>query len=122
MAVHKFLKLVEEFPQALNQEILLTLSFFLLYVPRFKKEILLTQASNWPANEAPLFLPESVIILLSKLCDIDQKSVENEWLYLKDVVWGYTERAKVVDERFKSHGKELSFSTLCFRYHFLKIY
>ena len=122
MPVNIFLKLAEEIPRALNQEILVTLSFFLLYVPRFKKEILLAQASNWPANEAPLFLPESVTILLSKLCDIDQKSVENLWLYLKDVVWGYTERAKVVDERFKSHGKELSFSMLCFRYHFLKIY
>jgi hypothetical protein len=110
MGVSELLKLAKRFPDVLNQEILLKISCFLHYAHRFKDDILLTQASGWPASEPPLFLPESVNILLSQLCDIDKESTDNLWSYLKDGVWDYDERAKVVDDRFKLHGKDLGFS------------
>jgi hypothetical protein len=109
MTIHTFLSLADKFPEVLNHEMLLKISCFLLYAPRFKNEILLAQASNWPASKAPLFLPESVSILLSQLCNIDQKSTENLWSYLRDMVWDYEELAKVVDERFNLYGKDLGF-------------
>ena len=109
MAVHEFLELADSFPDVVNQEMLLKISCFLLYAPRFKNEILLAQASDWPASEAPLFLPQSVTILLSRICDIDQKSTEKLWSYLKDRVWDFVEEAKVIDERFKSLSGDLGF-------------
>ncbi|KAF8958550.1 hypothetical protein BDZ97DRAFT_1923591 [Flammula alnicola] len=112
MAVDDFLKLANSFPQVLNHDMLLKISSFLLYTPRFKADILLAQASSWPASDPPLFLPESVTILLSDLCDIDEKSTNTLWSYLKDTVWGYAEKAKVVDERFKLFGKDLGYTSL----------
>ncbi|KAF8807013.1 hypothetical protein BYT27DRAFT_7292820 [Phlegmacium glaucopus] len=112
MTVNNFINLADRFPEILNHEILLKISSFLLYAPRFKNEILLCQSSSWPANVAPLFLPESVAILLSQLCSIDQKSAESLWLYLKDTVWNYAEKEKVVEERFKLYGKDLGITAL----------
>jgi hypothetical protein len=122
MAVHEFLDLADRFPEVLNHEMLLNIFFFLLYAPHFKNEILLAQASNWPASKAPLFLPESVTMLLSQLCSIDQKSAERLWSYLKDIFWDYAVKAKVVDKRFELYGMDLGFSELCFKYCFSKIY
>ena len=82
----------------------------------FKDDILLTQASEWPASKPPLFLPESVNNLLSRLCDINKESTDELWSYLKDRVWDYTEREKVVDDRFKLHGKDLGFSAFAFKF------
>ena len=110
MGVSELLKLANLFPGVLNQEILVKISCFLHYAPRFKDDILLTQASGWPASELLLFLPESVNILLSQLCDIDKESTDSLWSYLKDRVWDYAERAKVVDDRLKLYGKDLGFS------------
>ncbi|KAF8152442.1 hypothetical protein B0H34DRAFT_800873 [Crassisporium funariophilum] len=112
MAVDDFLKLANSFPQVLSHDMLLKISFFLLYTPHFKADILLAQASSWPASNPPLFLPESVTILLSDLCDIDEKSTNALWSYLKDTVWGYAAKAKVVDERFKLFGKDLGYTSL----------
>ncbi|KAF8957661.1 hypothetical protein BDZ97DRAFT_1924399 [Flammula alnicola] len=111
MAVDDFLKLANSFPQVLNHDMLLKISSFLLYTPRFKADILLAQASSWPASDPPLFLPESVTILLSDLCDIDEKST-NTLVISKGQVWGYAEKAKVVDERFKLFGKDLGYTSL----------
>ena len=118
MGVGDLLKLANVFPDVLNQEILVKISFFLQFAPRFKDDILLTQASGWPASEPPLFLPESVNILLSRLCDIDKESTDSLWSYLRDRVWDYAERAKVVDDRLKLHGKDLGFSAFNFQHPF----
>lgn len=123
MAVHEFLELADSFPEVLNHEMLSKINCFLLYAPRFKNDILLAQPSNWPASEAPLFLPESVAILLSHICDIDQKSTEKLWSYIRERVWDYVEEAKVVDERFKVHSGDLNYSEFQFhRSHFLARY
>ncbi|KAF8809420.1 hypothetical protein BYT27DRAFT_7254557 [Phlegmacium glaucopus] len=100
------------FPEALNHDMLIKISSFLLYTSQFKNDILLAQASNGPAGDPPLFLPQSVAIILSNLCDIDLASSDKLWSYLKDAVWHYAETAKVVDERFKCYGKDLGFSSL----------
>ena len=97
MTLNDFLLLTKSFPEALNHEILLKISSFLFYVPRFKNDILLAQSSSWPASDPPMFLPQSVVILLSYLCDTDEKSTNGLWSYLKDAVWGYAEKARVID-------------------------
>jgi hypothetical protein len=110
MTMNDFLTHSKLFPEVLNHEVLLKISSFLLYAPRFKNDILLAQASSWPASDPPMFLPQSVVILLSHLCDMDEKSTNGLWSYLKDAVWGYAENARVIDERFKLYGKDLGFS------------
>ena len=119
--IDEFLKLANLIPEVLNHQTLLKISSFLLYAPRFKNDILLAQTSSWPASDPPLFLPESVEILLSHLCDIDQESTGRLWSYLKDTVWVYAEKAKDLDERFKLYGKDLGFSESCLNHQF-KIY
>jgi len=119
--VNDFLELAKLFPKVLNHETLLKISSFLLYAPHFKNDILLAQTSSWPASDPPLFLPQSVEILLSHLCDIDQESTSRLWSYLKDTVWEYAEKAKDLDERFKLYGKDLGFSESCLHSQF-KIY
>jgi len=89
MTMNDFLAHSKFFPEALNHEILLKISSFLLYALRFKNDILLAQASSWPAGNPPMFLPQSVVILLSHLCDMDEKSTNGLWSYLKDAVWRY---------------------------------
>jgi len=53
-------------------EILLKISAFITYVPRFKDNIILVQAANWPLNVAPPYLPRT-----STHCPISVKSVWN---------------------------------------------
>ena len=107
--VNDFIELAKLYPDVLNHETLYKIFSFLLYAPRFKNDILLAQTSSWPASDPPLFLPQSVEILLSHLCNIDQESTGRLWLYLKDAVWVYAEKAKDLDERFKLYGKDLGF-------------
>ena len=87
MTLDKLLDLVGSFPDELSPELLVQISTFLIYAPRFKKDILLAQESNWPAEVAPWILPESVSILLSHLCDIKEGTTKRLWSYLKDAVW-----------------------------------
>ncbi|EDR02614.1 uncharacterized protein LACBIDRAFT_308276 [Laccaria bicolor S238N-H82] len=112
MSINGFLKLARSFPEVLNQDVLIKLSTFLLYAPRFKNDILLAQASNWPTTDPPMFLPQSILHLLSNLCEIDTESIHTLWSYLKETVWGYNEKAKAVDERFKLFGKDLGYRSL----------
>jgi hypothetical protein len=109
MTLDKFLDLAGSFPDELSTELLVNVSTFLIYAPRFKKEILFAQESNWPAEVAPWILPESVIILLSNLCDIREGTTKRMWLYLKDAVWKHHEREREVDMRFKLYGKSLGY-------------
>ena len=97
MTLNDFLLLTMSFPEALNHEILLKILSFLFYVPWFKNDILLAQSSSWSASDPPMFLPQSVVILLSYLCDTDEKSTNGLWSYLKDAMWGYAEKARVID-------------------------
>jgi hypothetical protein len=103
------LQLANLFADIAHDEILFKVSSFLCYAPRFKDDILLVQASNWPADEAPLFLPPSVAIVLSHLCDIDLDHINTLWSYLRDMVWGFMQRAKIVEERFEGYKKDLGF-------------
>ncbi|KIJ92692.1 hypothetical protein K443DRAFT_13403 [Laccaria amethystina LaAM-08-1] len=59
-----------------------------------------------------MFLPEFIIILLSDLCEINEESTYALWLYLKDMVWEYADKANIVDERFKLFGRDLGYASL----------
>ena len=113
MAFNDFLDLTKLHPNVLSAEILVKISTFLLYAPRFKNDILLAQESNWPSEIAPWILPESVMILLSNLCEINNGNVEDLWTYLKDIVWKHDEKTKEVETRLKLYGKALGYGTLC---------
>jgi hypothetical protein len=110
MALDKFLNLAQRYPDVLSPSVVFKITSFLHYAPRFKCDIILAQASNWPAAKAPFFLPQSVAILLSHLCETNEESVNILWEHLKELVWDYEEKAKVVEERFNSCGKDLSIS------------
>ena len=112
MAFNDFLDLTKSHPNVLSAELLAKISTFLLYAPRFKNDILLAQESNWPSEIAPWILPESIMILLSNLCEINNGNVEDLWTYLKDTVWKHDEKAKEVETRFKLYGKALGYGTL----------
>jgi len=56
-----------------------------------------------------MFLPESIMILLSNLCEIDEESTHALWTYLKDTVWEYADKAKTVNKRFKLFGRGLGY-------------
>ncbi|KAF8182922.1 hypothetical protein BJ912DRAFT_1023308 [Pholiota molesta] len=84
MALDKFLDLAQRYPDALSPSIIFKITSFLHYAPRFK----------------------------TRLCETDEESVNMLWEYLKEVVWGYEEKAKIVEERFNSYGKELSIISL----------
>ena len=90
---------------------LLSIHTFLKYIPRFKQDIVLAQDAKWPADEAPLDLPESVAILLSNLCEMSKQDVDSLWTYLRESIWQLEERDRETDEQFKLHGKDLSYST-----------
>ena len=105
----KFLDIADSFPDELSTDLVVKISTFFIYAPRFIKEILLAQESNWPAEVAPWILPESVSILLSNLCDIKEGTTKWMWLYLKDAVWKHCEREKEVDMRFKLYWKALGY-------------
>lgn len=109
MDINEFLKLASLFPETVNEDLLFKISSFLLYAPRFKNDILLAQPSTWPATEPPLFLPQSVSTLLSSLCESDSESINKLWFYLKDTVWHYDERVKVVEDRLRVYGKDLGY-------------
>ena len=109
MSLDKFLDLADSFSDELSTDLVVKISTFLIYAPRFKKEILLVQESNWPAEVAPWILPKSVSLLLSNLCDIKEGTTKRMWSYLKDAVWKHHEREREVDMRFKSYGKTLGY-------------
>jgi hypothetical protein len=109
MAFDDFLNLMNQYPDALSSEILLKVSTFIHYAPRFKNDILLVQESSWPINVAPLFLPESVAILLANLCDISRESLESIWSYMRETVWSLSEKKREVDERFRLYAKDLGY-------------
>jgi hypothetical protein len=112
MALNAFLDLTHHYPEALSPDIVFKLSSFLAHAPHFKNDILLAQASNWPAADPPLFLPPSVANALSRLCEIDKNSMDTLWLYLKDIVWGYDMKKKTIEERLKSCRKDGYFGYL----------
>ncbi|KAF8157692.1 hypothetical protein BJ912DRAFT_1026825 [Pholiota molesta] len=112
MALDNFLNLAQRYPDVLSPSIIFKITSFLHYAPRFKSDIILAQALNWPAAKAPFFLPQSVAILLSHLCETNEESVNILWEHLKELVWDYEEKAKVVEERFNSCGRDLSIISL----------
>ncbi|KAF8910006.1 hypothetical protein CPB84DRAFT_1743508 [Gymnopilus junonius] len=109
MAFNNFLDLTKVHPDVLSAELLAKVSMFLLYTPRFKNDILLTQESNWPSELVPWILPKSVMTLLSNLCGMSHENIEDLWSYLKDTVWNHDEKAKEVETRLKLYGKALSY-------------
>ena len=97
---------------SIDVPILLSISTFIKYVLRFKQDIVLVQDAKWPANEAPLDLPQSVAMLLSNLCEISKEDVDSLWTYIRESIWQLEEQEKEIDERFKLYGKDLSYSTV----------
>jgi len=93
----------------LTPEILLKISAFITYAPRFKDDIILVQAADWPLDIAPPYLPQSIALLLSNLCEASEEAIEMLWTFTKKIVWEYSGRAKEIDERFKMHGKDLGY-------------
>jgi len=62
-------------------EILFKISAFITYAPRFKDDITLVQAADWPLNVAPPYLPQSIALLLSNLCETSEDAVEVLWTF-----------------------------------------
>lgn len=102
--------LTNQNPEILNGETLLKISTFLSYAPRFKDDIILEQPSQWPVDVAPQHLPQSVMLLLSNLCEISEDETLLLWSMLSVTIWENAARMEKIDERFKVHGKDLGYS------------
>jgi hypothetical protein len=81
-------------------EILLKISAFITYAPRF---------NDWPLNVAPQYLPQFIALLLSNLCETSEDAIEMLWTFTKQIIWEYSGRAKEIDKRFEMHGKDLGY-------------
>jgi hypothetical protein len=109
MSLESFMALSAAHSSVLTPEILLKISAFITYAPRFKDDIILVQAADWPLDIAPPYLPQSIALLLSNLCEASEEAIEMLWTFTKQIVWEYSGRAKEIDERFKMHGKDLGY-------------
>jgi hypothetical protein len=109
MSLENFMALFATHSSNFSPEILLKISAFLTYAPRFKDDIILVQPADWPLNIAPPYLPQSIALLLSNLCETSEEAIEILWTFTKQIVWEYSGRAKEIDERFKMHGKDLGY-------------
>ena len=68
MVVHKVLELADSLPDVSGTAPHIAFSSIHAML-----EMFFAQASDWPASEAPLFMPEYVTILLSLIGEINQK-------------------------------------------------
>jgi len=109
MSLEDFMALSAAHPSILTPEVLLKISAFLTYAPRFKDDIILVQAADWPLDVAPPYLPQSIVLILSNLCEASEDAIERLWTFTKQIIWEYSDRAKEIDERFKVHGKDLGY-------------
>jgi hypothetical protein len=109
MSLESFMALSATHSSVLTPEILLKISAFITYAPRFKDDIILVQAADWPLDIAPPYLPQSIALLLSNLCEASEAAIEMLWTFTKQIVWEYSGRAKEIDKRFKTHGKDLGY-------------
>lgn len=109
MSLENFMALFAAHSSIFTPEILLKISAFLTYAPRFKDDIILVQPADWPLNIAPPYLPQSIALLLSNLCETSEEAIEILWTFTKHIILEYSGRAKEIDERFKMHGKDLGY-------------
>ena len=109
MSLDNFMALTAAHPSIITPEILLKISAFLTYAPRFKDDIILVQAADWPLGVAPPYLPQSIALLLSNLCETSEAAIERLWTFTKQIIWESSGRAKEIDERFKRYGKDLGY-------------
>jgi hypothetical protein len=83
---------------------------FLMHAPRFKDDIrLISPDTTWPADVPPPILPLSVASLLSRICDLEYKTIEQLWDVLKDVVWNWAGRVQEINERYRQYSNELGY-------------
>ena len=108
MSLESFMALSATHSSVFTPEILLKISAFITYAPRFKDDIILVQAADWPLDIAPPY-PQSIALLLSNLCEASEVAIEMLWTFTKQIIWEYSGRAKEIDERFKMHGKDLGY-------------
>ena len=97
-AAHSFIKF--------TPKILLKISAFITYVPRFKDDIILVQA-DWPLNVAPPYLPQSIALLLSNLKH--RKVPSRCYGHLRNKSFRKVAGQKRFDKKFKMHGKDLGY-------------
>ena len=90
MVVHKVLELADSLPDVSGTAPHIAFSSIHAML-----EMFFAQASDWPASEAPLFMPEYVTILLSLIGEINQKWTEKLWSHLIDRVWVFAEERKL---------------------------
>ena len=109
MSLESFMALSATHSSVLTPEILLKISAFITYAPWFQDDIILFQAANWPLDIAPWYLPQSIGLLLSNLCEASEEAIKILWTFTKQIVWEYSGRAKEIDERFKMHSKDLGY-------------
>ncbi|KAF8186294.1 hypothetical protein BJ912DRAFT_1022838 [Pholiota molesta] len=112
MDLKNLVYLANQNPEILNGETLLKISTFLSYAPRFKDDIILVQPSQWPVDVAPQHLPQSVMLLLSNLCEITEEETLLLWSMLNETIWKNAVRMEKIDERFKVHGKDLGYTVI----------
>ena len=67
MSLESFMALSVAHSSVLTPEILLKISTFITYTPRFKDDIILVQAADWPLDIAPPYLPQSIALLRRKM-------------------------------------------------------
>ncbi|KIM40260.1 hypothetical protein M413DRAFT_413790 [Hebeloma cylindrosporum] len=112
MSLEDFMALSAVHSSHFTPEILLKISAFITYAPRFKDDIILVQAADWPLDVAPPYLPQSISLLLANLCETSEEAIEMLWTFTKQIIWEYSCRAKEIDERFRLHGKDLGYQVL----------
>ena len=95
MSLESFMALSAAHLSVLTPEILLKISAFITYIPQFKNNIILVQATDWPLDIAPLYLPQSIALLLSNLCEASEEAIEMLWTFTKQIIWEYSGRASV---------------------------
>ena len=81
MSLGSFMALSAAYSSVLTPEILLKISAFITYAPRFKDDIILVQAADWPLDIAPPYLPQSIALLLSNLCEASEEAIEMLWIF-----------------------------------------
>ena len=96
--------------ELLTADGLFKISTFLMYAPQFKNDIqLVLPDASWPTDLPPPFLPLSITLLLSRVCDLPHETIEQLWDFLKDVVWNWAGRVEEINERYRQYGNELGY-------------
>jgi hypothetical protein len=102
-------RLLASHPGTLNLSKLIK---FVLYSASLKRDILLAQPAHHSPSHPPDFLPLSIVVFLSKACEIKEEVVRLCWDAVKQSVWDQEDDIAPQKERdFREHGYRHGLST-----------